>query len=145
MSVRGNVGARRHGHRELHCGKAMSSLTRPALLISLLAAIAFSTVASAQWQGYPTPGIPRLPNGSPNLTAAAPKTADGKPDLSGIWQSTRAAFDLQQAMKSGDTIPFTAEGKRIFDERQAAKSKDDPSARCLPTGLPVRALLRTPL
>ena len=42
------------------------------------------------------------------------------------------------------TIPFSAEGKRIFAERRATQSKDDPSARCLPTGLPVRALLRTP-
>ena len=35
--------------------------------------------------GFPTAGIPRLPNGKPNLTAAAPRTSDGKPDFSGIW------------------------------------------------------------
>jgi hypothetical protein len=40
---------------------------------------------SAQWLNYPTPGIPRLPDGKPNLTAPAPRSADGKPDLSGIW------------------------------------------------------------
>jgi hypothetical protein len=39
---------------------------------------------SAQWLSYPTPGIPRLPDGKPNLTAPAPHTADGKPDLSGV-------------------------------------------------------------
>ena len=53
-------------------------------------------------------------------------------------------FDLAQAVKKGETVPFSAEGKRIFSERRATESKDDPSARCLPTGLPVRALLRTP-
>src|ERR1035438_9294486 len=42
--------------------------------------------ASAQWLHYPTPGIPRTPDGKPNLAAAVPKTADGKPDLSGLWQ-----------------------------------------------------------
>jgi len=42
-------------------------------------------LALAQWIGYPTPGIPRLPNGQPNLSAPAPKAADGHPDLSGIW------------------------------------------------------------
>jgi len=33
----------------------------------------------AQWLNYPTPGIPRLPDGKPNLTAPAPRTSDGKP------------------------------------------------------------------
>ena len=51
---------------------------------------------SAQWIHYPTPGIPRTPDGKPNLTAPAPKTADGKPDLSGVWTSpnTKYFFDL---------------------------------------------------
>jgi len=40
---------------------------------------------TAQWLHYPTPGVPRLPNGKPNLGAPAPRTA-GHPDLSGIWQ-----------------------------------------------------------
>ena len=106
--------------------------------------IAGAVAVSAQWQGYKTPGIPRLPDGSPNLSAPAPKTVDGRPDLSGIWQASRAVFDLAQAMKKGETVPFSADGKRIFSERRATESKDDPSARCLPTGLPVRALLRTP-
>ena len=40
----------------------------------------------AQWLNYPTPGIPRTPDGKPNLSAPVPKTPDGKPDLSGIWE-----------------------------------------------------------
>jgi hypothetical protein len=39
----------------------------------------------AQWLKYPSAGVPRLPNGQPNLTAPAPTTASGTPDLSGQW------------------------------------------------------------
>ena len=46
-----------------------------------------SVPVSAQWLHYPTPGIPRTPDGKANLAAPAPKTPDGKPDLSGIWVS----------------------------------------------------------
>ena len=31
-----------------------------------------SAPATAQWINYPTPGIPRLPDGKPNLAAPAP-------------------------------------------------------------------------
>jgi hypothetical protein len=50
------------------------------VLIALL-----STGANAQWLNFPTPGIPRLPSGEPNLAAPTPHAADGKPDLSGVW------------------------------------------------------------
>src|SRR5215467_10327497 len=43
---------------------------------------------SAQWPSYPTPGVPRTPEGKPNPSAPAPKTADGNPDLTGIWEPT---------------------------------------------------------
>ena len=45
--------------------------TTKLLLAVLLMA---STPALAQWQGYPTPGIPRTPDGKPNLSAPAPRT-----------------------------------------------------------------------
>src|SRR6202050_2348238 len=54
----------------------------------LAAAILLASLPSlfAQWPAYPTPGVPKTADGKPNLTGPAPRTPDGKPDLSGIWK-----------------------------------------------------------
>ena len=50
----------------------LSSAAALAVLVSLL-----STSAAAQWLKYPTPGTPRLPDGTADMAAPAPRTADG--------------------------------------------------------------------
>jgi len=40
----------------------------------------------AQWPAYPTPGVPKTADGKPDLTGPAPRMPDGKPDFSGIWK-----------------------------------------------------------
>src|SRR4051812_5146651 len=39
----------------------------------------------AQWTNQPTPGAPRTPDGKVDMTGVVPRV-NGKPDLSGIWQ-----------------------------------------------------------
>src|SRR5437870_13681452 len=100
----------------------------------LLFASLFSTSAFAQWHGYPTPGIPRMPDGKPHLAAPAPRAQEGKPDLSGIWLSTRAMFNVAQRLKEGDTIPFQPSARHVFDEGQSHAPTANTRASPLPTG-----------
>ena len=64
----------------------------------------------AQWPSYPTPGVPRTPDGKPNLSAPAPKTPDGKPDLTGIWENalppaSAAVPNVKTAGANDDILP----------------------------------------
>src|SRR5579862_7390392 len=60
---------------------------RKALTVVAMACSSASLLA--QWPSYPTPGVPKTADGKPNLSGPAPRTADGKPDLSGVWQQDR--------------------------------------------------------
>jgi hypothetical protein len=92
--------------------------------------------SSAQWLNYPTPGIPRSPDGKPDLSAPAPKTSDGKPDLSGIWQlnwSGNIAGGYSLTNLAADLKPEEIEpwAEALFRQRSASFIKDFPGFRCL--------------
>src|SRR6516165_6092174 len=66
----------------------MRSRPTSAALLAFVAAgifVCMSPPLAAQWFKYPTAGVPRTPDGRPNLTAPTPRTPDGKPDFSGMW------------------------------------------------------------
>jgi hypothetical protein len=130
---------------------------RSALQISLVMTAVLSVIPlSAQWFHYPTPGVPRLSNGMPNLNAPTPKTADGKPDLSGVWLVSNAlpcpadlrdgenciekiplsheAVDFGSSLPGG--LPYQPWAEALVKQRVADHSKDDPHARCMPPNFP---------
>ena len=114
----------------------MNARFMPVAALALV--VVFSSIAAAQWTNYPTPGIPRLPDGKPNLSGPAPRTADGKPDLSGIWRAGRTGdygydYNVAANLKPGDIQPW-AEGVR--QQRVQDFRKDSPLARCLPVSVP---------
>jgi hypothetical protein len=115
---------------------------KPYLFSALLLVGVALQPASAQWLNYPTPGIPRTPDGKPNLSAPAPRTADGKIDLSGVWSTSqtrvRFAGDVPNA------APLTPWASAIREERQRNLSRDIPTSKCLPSGIPPDMLRQIP-
>ena len=125
--------------------KILKSVLNGAVLLS-----AALVPVSAQWLHYPTPGIPRTPDGKPNLSAPAPKTADGKPDLSGIWAGTDDKY-FRDLTTGGPPAPMLPWAEKLFKERKENLEKGHPSERCIGHGVTdydsqvsLRRVLQTP-
>lgn len=122
--------------------------------------------ASAQWLDFPTPGTPRTRDGKPNLSAPPHRASNGKPDLSGVWQTEPAPsgeFERLIGDASAFVVPgddFRSFSKYFFNvladfkpeesplrpeaaelARKRAQNMLNPSSHCLPIGIPGAGLL----
>jgi hypothetical protein len=122
----------------------------------LAAAIGMPVAVLGQWVRHPTADIPKKADGSPDLTAPAPRLPDGKPDFSGIWRPfnpNRCKPGTGQFVECGAELggsplarnlganlpgglPYQPWAAALVKARSADDSRDDPHVRCLPDNPP---------
>jgi hypothetical protein len=127
-------------------------------------AFGWSSGASAQWPAVANPASPRDAEGNVIMAAPTPRTAAGRPDLSGLWMRTQSgpppedgpgggvslepsqvpvpldpdgppiAAFFEAGQNMEEGLPYTPWAKELRDERAELNARDNPDARCLPMG-----------
>lgn len=112
--------------RRVHTFGALVAVAAAAMTGALrAAALAPSSPGTAQTAQTP----PRV--AAP--TGPVPRLPDGTPDLSGLWIGGGPVGDLAEGLSPGETIPLLPAAAALMMTRLA---KDDPQANCLPSGVP---------
>jgi hypothetical protein len=115
--------------------------------------LSLSTALAAQWPAYPDRTAPRGADGRVDLAAPLPRTADAKPDFTGVWlnawfydgrvqplpvsppgEPPASTFADVFANFTGE-LPLRPWAAQLKAERKEQNSKDNPDAHCLPMGL----------
>src|SRR5262249_2648315 len=106
---------------------------RLTIAAAAVAVIMSASPAGAQWSPYRTPGLPRTADGKPNLSGPAPRMADNKPDLSGVWRVRQGTylFWITSALKPADIRPWAAAREKDY---AANFRRDSDGIKCLPPG-----------
>ena len=118
---------------------------KPYLASALLLVSLAVQPASAQWLNYPTPGIPRTPDGKPKLDAPTPRLPNGTPNITGMWgdecmngsdcfANKSMFFDIMRGLP--ESVAMTSWATEVQRRRFDRDKIDDPYASCLPPGIP---------
>jgi hypothetical protein len=131
----------------------MKYRTTVAASVTVLILIVLSSPLVAQWPAHATPKVPKTADGKVNFDASAPRTPEGRIDLTGVWENLwfysgrigqppvsppgeppQTTFaDIGAGFKNG--LPFRPWAAELLKQRKEQNSKDNPDAYCLPMGL----------
>src|SRR5215831_2080786 len=105
-----------------------------------------SSALGAQWVNYPTAGIPRLPDGKPDLSGiwglpcpvGIAVAGDGSPGRPNVYCATEVAVppefgNIGRSIKDG--LPYQPWAAELVKKTRAANRPNDPMTRCLPPGI----------
>jgi len=123
--------------------------------------------ANAQWLNYPSRGIPRTRDGKPNLSAPTTRGSNGRPRLSGLWQTESAPRTVLARLIPDATNgvgeeplsqyfinilsdfkpeaePLRPDAAAQYRQRARNFASESPLPRCLPEGMPLVEMAPAP-
>src|SRR5436190_22291000 len=101
------------GLQSRYCEVKMKTRLNRGSVLGILSSVAILVLIRAPVYGQcvkvPTGGIPKRPDGKPNLSAPAPRSAGGHPDLSDAGEagSARYILDVASGLELGE-VPAIA-------------------------------------
>ena len=110
---------------------------RQGTIASILLLTLLPPTQAQWWENLPAMDVPRTADGAVALTAPAPRSRNGHPDLSGVWEPVKTySRDLAEDLVSPE-VPFQPWARALAAARaDGSQSRDDPPASCLPQGIP---------
>src|SRR5689334_22222824 len=139
----------------------MQRVVSPAVVGFVIILSAAVLAAPQARSGQPAGATPPRPNQAAAAPAPArgytpPRTRDGQPDLTGIWQSMNAAaFNLEDHSPSmgmpggygvvvGGKIPYLPAALQQRQKNFENRATDDPEAKCYQPGVPRATFMQFP-
>ena len=102
------------------------------IAFSITVLVLVGTPLRAQWV--------KVPPAKADLSAPAPRLANGRPDLSGVWRPDNTYNGRPQNFAANltvDNIPYQPWAEALLEERKTGvHENEDSSALCLPQGVP---------
>jgi hypothetical protein len=128
------------------------------ILFGVVLLSGLSVLVNAQWLNYPTPGLPRLPDGKPDLNAVMPHRPDGTVDFTGVWFPDASATagtrreggrlgeeaGIGLTTEDGSPIPSRLPDASAIEQERRRTGALSPSNRCLPHTIPDAMLAPAP-